>query len=1108
MPQGKVGTKIVIDGVPEYRAAINDIKSAQSTLRSEMRLLSAEFKNTANSEEALKAKQEVLTKQIEQDQKKVDLLTRAVKGYEKELEAAKQRIEEAKAAHGAESEEVKKAEAEYQRLQRGLNQYQGQLNNAKTDLVTHNQELEKTDKYLQEASSSTDKCAKSIDQFGREVKESGEEIKSTDEALEAFAKSEIFEKFAESAEQMVETLKECVEAADEFEYAMTKVQSIAQWDDSAMAGMGESIQDLAVTYGASANEIAEATYQAISASVDASEATAFVGNAMKLARGGFTDTVTAVDVLTTTLNAYGKEANTTEHIMDALVTTQNLGKTTVGELAQNLGQIIPTAAGLNVSLDNLAAAYIQLTKNGVNTANATTYLNGMLTELSKKGTDVSDVLEEETGKSFGQLMAEGKSLGDVIQILGDHVNGDSEAFLNLFGNVRAAKGALTIFNNTADAFNESLAAVGDSTGAANQAFETMADTSEMTSKRMDAAVENLKVSIGEALQPTIDGLKEVGISMLEPINEFVEAHPEVVGALAGIATGVMGVTTAVAACAAAVAILHAAFGDLSSAAAVLGTAAVTGGILGISMTTKSAANEVHALADEAMRTAREMDEIDASYQAQGQTITELTNKVKLLQVTEGELSDTQRTDMIVAVEQLNQLFPELDLVIDDTTGKIANYTEEIDKNIDSLVEQYKWQLKQEEAQEIIEKIADLELKQAEAEEKLAEAKQKVIDIQGQRDTTAEVNDLDRAQAKYDDLTRKIEECKEQYGDLIQETKGATEATKENADAQEEAGTKTQQMSEDLEKLIEQYNKAKEAARDSLETQRDKFQEMGEAARKGEEAVTLTMDDMLQAFTDQNDAIRDYQDNVNKVAEFMLRNDWSQGLLASIIADGPASADKLQLVADAISGDEEELQKLKKASDEFDGFSRATYQMDDFIAALNTEGIPVTEEMIQKNRDLYDSRGFLIKTYEEGSNAFDEYAQKTEETAAQLPEDAANAVTGAAGAVAEAEEKMITDAIDVGYGVLGMDGEGSESTVFKGMGEQVVSSFAAGLADEGGLVSGAMQSLCEAAVNAVDISGLVDKLSENVAKVVSDAEAKFTKDLISDTSRKANMGGGE
>ena len=120
----------------------------------------------------------------------------------------------------------------------------------------------------------------------------------------------------------------------------------------------------------------------------------------KLATGGFTDVTKAVDVLTTVINAYGLNAEEASNISDKLVQTQNLGKTTVDELAASMGKIIPTAKAANVGVDQICTGYAELTSSGIATAEATTYMNSMLNELSKSGTKTSDMLKNKMGKSF------------------------------------------------------------------------------------------------------------------------------------------------------------------------------------------------------------------------------------------------------------------------------------------------------------------------------------------------------------------------------------------------------------------------------------------------------------------------------------------------------------------------------------------------------------------------------------------------------------------------------------------------------------------------------------------------------------------------------------
>lgn len=91
----------------------------------------------------------------------------------------------------------------------------------------------------------------------------------------------------------------------------------------------------------------------------------------------FWETADAVDSINHYYNAYGLEASDAGRLSDILIQTQNDGKTTVNELSQSMGQVIPLASAYGVNIENLAASYAQLTKNGVATAQAGTYLKSM-----------------------------------------------------------------------------------------------------------------------------------------------------------------------------------------------------------------------------------------------------------------------------------------------------------------------------------------------------------------------------------------------------------------------------------------------------------------------------------------------------------------------------------------------------------------------------------------------------------------------------------------------------------------------------------------------------------------------------------------------------------
>lgn len=331
-----------------------------------------------------------------------------------------------------------------------------------------------------------------------------------------------------------ESFLDCSNSAAQFEASIAKVSTIADTSQVSLSTIESDIMALSRSTGQGAGDLTEATYQAISASVDTAYAVKFVDEANKLAVGGFTQQATAADVLTTAINAYGLAVSEATQVSDMLITTQNLGKTTVDELAQNMGRVIPLAAAYNVEMDNLSTGYAILTKNGIATAESTTYLKSMLNELGDTGSAVAGVLQEQTGQSFAQLTESGYSLGDVLTVIGDSVNGDTTAFNNLWGSQEAGIGALALFNAGAAEFNSTLGKMQDSAGATEKAYMTMTNTTEHAQKRMQNAFSNLGITIGSQLNPVISDLYNGVADVVDGFSEFTDEHPGVTAAITGV----------------------------------------------------------------------------------------------------------------------------------------------------------------------------------------------------------------------------------------------------------------------------------------------------------------------------------------------------------------------------------------------------------------------------------------------------------------------------------------------------------------------------------------------------------------------------------------------
>ena len=318
-----------------------------------------------------------------------------------------------------------------------------------------------------------------------------------------------------------------VKNASDFETSMAKLYTISGTTGKASEKLRADILKTSSDYSIAASDIAESTYSAISAGRSTGEAVAFVGDAAQLTKAGFTDMSTSIDVLTTIMNSYGESAGDAKSISDKLITTQNLGKTTVQELGESIGKAIPTASLFGVSLDNLASAYVTMTKNGVRTAESTTYISSMLNELGKNGTKASTALKAETGKTLKQMMDGGASLNDVMQAMQDRAKKTGVSIADMFGSAEAGKAASIIAQHGSD-FTAAMDGMQNSSGATAKAFETMENTGAHSFEELKVQSQNLMIQFGTDMLPTVkdvlkslsDLLKMFG-NLPEPVRQMI-----------------------------------------------------------------------------------------------------------------------------------------------------------------------------------------------------------------------------------------------------------------------------------------------------------------------------------------------------------------------------------------------------------------------------------------------------------------------------------------------------------------------------------------------------------------------------------------------------------
>lgn len=273
----------------------------------------------------------------------------------------------------------------------------------------------------------------------------------------------------------------------DFANGVAKISTLVDTTVVSMQKVSNEIRAVSDETGAGVADLSESVYQAISAGVDAAHAVGFVKDMTIAAKAGFTDTTTAVNGVTTVLNAYGKSAEEATAITDQMLLAQNFGKTSFGEMAESMGNVIPIAAQLNVSTQELFGSIAVLTKNGIRTSEAITGLKAAYSNILKPSSEAAK-LAQSLGLEFNaaHLQSVGwvKFLGEVKQATG----GNAEQMAQLFGSVEALNSVLVLTGKGAGDFDKVMNQMADSAGMTREAYEKMLTPSE----QMQIAMNQLK----------------------------------------------------------------------------------------------------------------------------------------------------------------------------------------------------------------------------------------------------------------------------------------------------------------------------------------------------------------------------------------------------------------------------------------------------------------------------------------------------------------------------------------------------------------------------------------------------------------------------------------
>ena len=490
----EVGLRFKADGSADYIGTLKQINNEMSLTYAEYVRDTAEMDKNATATEKLKAKKKMLESQMDSQSKKVAVLCQQVEGMTN--------------AEDADTDALQKKQKE--------------LAYAESKLAAYGKSIESVNDELAKHTELTDKVSSELNKTGEKIENVGKKASVVSAGIIAAGTAS-------------------VKASADFQESMNKVNTLdLNASEEKINGLKENILSLSSQTGVSATNIAEATYAMGSALGELKDNTVdYVGVATKAAIGGFSDTETAINGLSTVMNTYGMTtAEEMAKVSDQMLMAQNLGKTTFGEIAQSVGNVIPIFKQAGGSTEELFGAYAILTKNGIATSQATTGLKAALSNIVKPTADAANMAQQ-LGIDFSMTHMQNVGFAQFINEISAACGGNVEMMSKLFGSTEALNTMLVLTSTDGmEQFNSAVSSMNDATGSTEAAFEKMNGGINTQIEILQTSILNIGIQIGEMLLPLINPLIEWMQNATSWISSLDEKTKQTIVTVAAIAAAI------------------------------------------------------------------------------------------------------------------------------------------------------------------------------------------------------------------------------------------------------------------------------------------------------------------------------------------------------------------------------------------------------------------------------------------------------------------------------------------------------------------------------------------------------------------------------------------
>ena len=322
--------------------------------------------------------------------------------------------------------------------------------------------------------------------------------------------------------------------AADFEKQMANVSTLIDTNVENFSAMKEEVLDIAKRTPVALDGLTSALYDIRSAGISADMQFQVLERSAQLGMTGLGSTSEAVDLVTSSLNAFQLRGEKAEKVYDTIFKTVKFGKTTISGIAQGFGSVAGTVAAAGIELDDYLAAVAALTTTGQPAAQAHHQLKAAIAGMTRESDDAKKVFQQLGVHSFKELIQKSGGMVNAFNAIAEKVKGNDSAILSLFGSTMAFNAVVGLTTKQSQAYVDTLESMRNGASLIDEGYQKQLNTEHAQMQRLKNLTQTVAIELGEALAPAFRKVIDVA-QML--VNWFSKLPS---GVKSFIATGTAG----------------------------------------------------------------------------------------------------------------------------------------------------------------------------------------------------------------------------------------------------------------------------------------------------------------------------------------------------------------------------------------------------------------------------------------------------------------------------------------------------------------------------------------------------------------------------------------